>query len=39
MNSTTGDFSMGANGQWIENGELTHAVQEITVAGNMSSRC
>ncbi len=35
MNSTTGDFSMGANGRWIENGELTHAVQEITVAGNI----
>ena len=35
MNSTTGDFSMGANGRWIENGELTHAVQEITVAGNV----
>jgi len=35
LNSTTGDFSMGANGQWIENGELTHAVQEITVAGNV----
>lgn len=35
LNSTTGDFSMGANGQWIENGEITHAVQEITVAGNV----
>ena len=35
MNSTTGDFSMGANGYWIENGEITHAVQEITVAGNV----
>ena len=35
LNSTTGDFSMGANGQWIEDGELTHAVQEITVAGNV----
>ena len=35
MNSTTGDFSMGASGHWIENGELTHAVQEITVAGNV----
>jgi PmbA protein len=35
LNSTTGDFSMGANGQWIENGEFTHAVQEITVAGNV----
>lgn len=35
LNSTTGDFSMGASGHWIENGELTHAVQEITVAGNV----
>jgi len=35
MNSTSGDFSMGANGRWIENGEFTHAVQEITVAGNI----
>jgi len=35
MNATTGDFSMGANGRWIENGEFTHAVQEITVAGNV----
>ena len=35
MNSVSGDFSMGANGRWIENGEITHAVQEITVAGNI----
>ena len=35
LNSTTGDFSMGANGRWIEDGEFTHAVQEITVAGNV----
>lgn len=35
MNSVSGDFSMGANGRWIENGEFTHAVQEITVAGNI----
>ncbi len=35
LNSTTGDFSMGANGRWIEDGEFTHAVQEITVAGNI----
>jgi PmbA protein len=35
LNSTSGDFSMGANGRWIENGEFTHAVQEITVAGNV----
>ena len=34
-NNVTGDFSMGAVGFWIENGELTHPVQEITLAGNM----
>lgn len=31
----TGQYSRGANGLWIENGELTHPVQEVTVAGNM----
>jgi PmbA protein len=31
----TGDYSRGANGIWIENGELTHAVQEATVSGNL----
>jgi PmbA protein len=31
----TGDFSRGANGIWIENGELTYPVEEITVAGNL----
>jgi PmbA protein len=31
----TGDYSRGANGIWIENGELTHAVQEVTVSGNL----
>jgi len=31
----TGDYSRGANGIWIENGELTHPVQEVTVAGNL----
>ena len=34
-NTITGDFSQGATGRWIENGELTHAVQESTVAGNL----
>lgn len=34
-NPVTGDYSRGANGMWIENGELTHAVQEVTVAGNL----
>lgn len=33
-NPVTGDFSRGAVGIWIENGELTHAVSEINVAGN-----
>lgn len=31
----TGDFSRGANGLWIENGELAYPVQEVTVAGNL----
>lgn len=36
MNSVTGDFSQGATGFWIENGELTYPVQEITIAGNVT---
>ena len=35
VNMVTGDYSRGASGQWIENGELTYAVQEITIAGNL----
>lgn len=35
VNGVTGDYSRGASGFWIENGELTHAVSEITVAGNL----
>ncbi len=34
-NIVTGDYSRGAAGLWIENGELTHAVEEITIAGNL----
>ena len=34
-NIVTGDFSSGASGLWIENGELTYPVEEITIAGNM----
>ena len=34
VNLVTGDFSRGASGVWIENGELTYPVEEITVAGN-----
>lgn len=35
INPVTGDYSRGAAGLWIENGELTHAVEEITIAGNL----
>ena len=35
MNLVTGDFSRGATGLWIKNGELTFPVEEITVAGNL----
>src|SRR3954471_5097177 len=35
VNLVTGDFSRGASGLWIENGEFTFPVEEITVAGNL----
>ncbi|HTW88645.1 MAG TPA: TldD/PmbA family protein [Candidatus Binataceae bacterium] len=35
VNSVTGDYSRGASGIWIENGQLTYPVQEITIAGNL----
>jgi PmbA protein len=35
FNPVTGDFSRGARGFWIENGERTHPVEEVTVAGNL----
>src|SRR6516165_2905868 len=35
VNLVTGDFSRGATGLWIENGELRYPVEEITVAGNL----
>ena len=34
-NTVTGDYSRGASGFWVENGEITHPVEEITVAGNL----
>jgi PmbA protein len=34
-NQVTGDYSRGATGLWIENGELAYPVSEITVAGNL----
>jgi PmbA protein len=35
VNLVTGDYSRGASGLWIQNGELTYPVQEITVAGSL----
>jgi PmbA protein len=36
VNVVTGDYSQGATGLMIENGQLTHAVEEITIAGNLA---
>lgn len=35
FNATTGDFSRGASGFWIENGELTFPVSEVTISLNL----
>ena len=35
VNLVTGDYSRGAFGLWIENGELTYPVHEITISGNL----
>lgn len=35
VNVVTGDYSLGAAGLWIENGELAFPVSEITIAGNL----
>ena len=36
-NTITGDYSRGAIGFWIKNGEITYPVNEVTVAGNLKS--
>jgi len=36
VNVVTGDYSRGAAGLWIENGELTFPVEEVTIAGNLA---
>jgi PmbA protein len=36
VNVVTGDYSRGTTGLWIENGVLTHAVEEVTIAGNLA---
>jgi PmbA protein len=35
FNAVTGDFSRGASGFWIEDGELTHPVSEVTISLNI----
>lgn len=35
VNYVTGDYSRGAFGYWVENGVIQHAVQEVTIAGNL----
>lgn len=36
INMVTGDYSRGAAGFWVENGEIQYPVEEITIAGNLS---
>jgi len=35
VNTVTGDYSRGASGFWVENGEIAYPVHEVTVAGNL----
>ena len=35
INMVTGDYSRGAAGYWVENGEIAYPVEEVTVAGNL----
>jgi PmbA protein len=35
-NLVTGDYSRGASGMWIENGQLTYPVSEVTIAGHLN---
>ena len=35
ISATTGDYSRGAAGFWVENGQIMHAVNECTIAGNL----
>src|SRR5699024_7355512 len=36
VNYVTGDYSRGAFGYWVENGQISYPVEEITIAGNMA---
>ena len=35
INFSNGDYSRGASGFWIENGEIAYPVSEVTIAGNL----
>ena len=35
VNGVTGDYSRGAAGFWIENGQIAYPVSEVTIAGNL----
>ncbi len=35
VNGVTGDYSRGAVGHWVENGQIVHPVHEVTIAGNL----
>jgi len=35
VNNVTGDYSRGAVGQWVENGEIQYPAHEITIEGNL----
>ena len=35
LKMVTGDYSRGAVGQWVENGEIQYPVHEVTIAGNL----
>ncbi len=35
VNTVTGDYSRGAAGHWVENGEVQYPVHEVTIAGNL----
>ncbi|MCY3985382.1 MAG: TldD/PmbA family protein [Roseovarius sp.] len=36
INPNTGDYSRGASGFWVENGEIAHPISECTIAGNLA---
>ena len=35
VNTVTGDYSRGAAGFWVEDGEIAYPVHEVTIAGNL----